>query len=120
MKIVPGGLDFTVATREGRVGFFDAKSFNSDKVKFSELRPHQIDRAKLYNEWNIPAGFVIFLRVTKFVFFYSGLQVSRFQGRSLSPADGLLLGRWDQFSPAKLFEKKGAPVLPSGTPSGGE
>jgi hypothetical protein len=116
LRVIPGELDFKLATREGAVGFFDAKSFDSDKVMYSQLSSHQVERSKLYNEWNIPSGFVVFLRRTKSVFFFSGNQVAEARGTSLKPEEGLFLGPWNNFSPKLLLQKKGAPALPTETP----
>jgi penicillin-binding protein-related factor A (putative recombinase) len=92
-------LDFMIANQRGVVGFFDAKSFDGDSFKFSEISPHQLERAKLYNDYEIPAGFVVFFRELKKVFFYSGkAMITKGPNNSFSPEDGVLLGNLWQFN----------------------
>lgn len=97
IQLEKSDLDFMLANQSGRVGFFDAKSFAGESFYFSNINPSQIERAKLYNEYQIPSGFVVFLRAIKKVYFYSGLQIHvAGPNNSFGVGDGLLLGTlWD-------------------------
>ncbi len=104
LQAMPSNLDFTVIDRKGRVGFFDAKNFDSEHFTFSEISGHQVELAARYNEWGVAAGFVVLFRPTDSVLFYSGRHVktlgpgTRFTGR-----DGVWLGTWPTFDPRTLL-----------------
>lgn len=97
LMLIPGDLDFKLV-QERVTGFFDCKCFDADHFNYSALDQHQIERATLYNERKVPSGFVVLLKKTKNVYFYSGQSISkRGQGSMFSPADGVLLGPWYEF-----------------------
>jgi hypothetical protein len=100
-RYLPGGraqaikseLDFSLIEKTGRVSYIDCKSFGTHRVAKSQLDKAQISRAALYNQWSVPAGFVVELRPLGKVVFFSGLQFWRLpKGKSLGLEDGKLLG----------------------------
>lgn len=100
-------LDFMVSNQMGTVGFLDAKSFAGSKFSFSEIEPHQLDRAVLYNDYSIPSGFVVFFRAEKVVCFYSGRQIQQKGiGNSFSFHEGLYLGGFWNFDLGLVLSKK--------------
>jgi penicillin-binding protein-related factor A (putative recombinase) len=97
-------LDYTVMRRGGGVGFFDCKTFDHPHFTFSEIPEHQLELARRYNEFGIPAGFVVWLRPINAVSFFSGwLVASRGPGSRYVPLDGRMLGSWERFDPALLL-----------------
>lgn len=90
-------LDFMVSNQRGIVGFFDTKSFLKTRFSYSDIDPHQIERAVLYNDYKIPAGFVVYFRKMKKVFFYSGHVIRDLgTGKSFGAEEGAYLGDvWD-------------------------
>lgn len=91
-------LDFTVVDKGGRVGFFDCKSFDGESFKFSEIPPHQLDLATRYNDWKVPAGFVVWFREVDRVVFFSGAFLRAVGGgNSLCWSGGVQLGKWSRF-----------------------
>lgn len=101
VNVVKSELDFTLINQDGRCGFFDCKSFGGDRFSHSFLNPKQIERAVLYNDWNVPSGFVFYFRKTNQIVFYSGKHIESVGPKnSFGPEDGQLLGR------AELFDLK--------------
>lgn len=106
IQVEKSNLDFMISDNLGNVGFVDAKSFKDDSFSYSEISPHQIERADLYNCYKIPAGFVVFFRSTKNVYFFSGMQI-KLSGpkNSFRPGNGLLLGPWHDFDLKLVLEQ---------------
>ncbi len=105
-KVVKSNLDMTLISPEGEVGFFDCKSFESEFFTFSDLNPDQVKRAVLYNNWNVPSGFVVFFRPINRIAYFTGLQISEAgPGSRFVPLSGLELGRLESFDLRALFKK---------------
>lgn len=105
-KFIPGGrtlleksnLDFMLANQMGKVGFFDAKSFAGSSFGFSDINEHQLEKAVLYNEYRIPAGFLVFFRAEKAVSFFSGKHIQKSgPGTSMKFGEGIYLGQFWSF-----------------------
>ncbi len=91
-------LDYRLANRQGRVGYFDCKNFKGARFEFSDIDEDQLDRAVELNEWNVPAGFVVWFRGVNRISFFSGLRIRSGGHRtSFGPADGLPLGSLETF-----------------------
>jgi hypothetical protein len=104
LQELESNLDYMVATRDGRVGFFDCKSYDRPYFDFSKLKPHQVELARRYNEWKIPSGFVVWFRPINQVCFFPGwLIAGRGPGTRFTPLDGTALGSWGRFDPTKLL-----------------
>lgn len=118
---VHGNLDFhVVQPRDGRVGWFDCKTFDDDSFTYSQLaagnREHQIERAAAYNAMRVPSGFVVWSRKVGLVHFYTGALVAglgagtRFLGEM-----GLCLGPLAEFDLGPIMcAPRGAFQLTSG------
>lgn len=103
-KIVKSELDFTLINQAGRVAYVDCKSFGSDYFTFSEINPDQIKRSYVYNEWNVPSGFVVWLRECNRVIYLTGQDIQRSGPGSRFEADsGILLGRYERFELHKIY-----------------
>ncbi len=103
LQPIKGELDFKMI-KNGVTGFFDCKSFASDKFSFSAIEEHQAERSKLYNEWNVPSGFIVYFRQSNAVCFFSGTVINKKgPGSSFSQSDGLLLGSIFEFRLDGLF-----------------
>lgn len=99
LQVVPGELDFKICSQDGRVAYLDCKSFGKSYFTFSDLsRPHQVERAVLYNDFKVPAGFVVWFRPTNQVVFFSGKLIQNSgRGARFLPVNGQLLGRFEDF-----------------------
>jgi len=114
LQELKSNLDYTVIARDGRIGFFDCKTFDEPHFTFSRIPEHQRDLAQRYNEWGVPAGFVVWFRPINQVCFYPGwLLAGRGPGTRFLPLDGVPLGTWGRFDPLLLFSRS-----PMGSPSG--
>jgi hypothetical protein len=103
-QVIKSDLDYRLITQDGRVGYFDCKSFKKDFFIYSELKEAQVTRAALYNEWNVPSGFVVFFREKRAVCFYTGLEIAAKGERSrFSFDEGQILGGWENFDLKLLF-----------------
>jgi hypothetical protein len=110
LQVIPGELDFTLIDRQGRVGFFDCKAFDTDFFSYSRLDEHQIARAVTYNNWRVPSGFVVWLRKPNRVILYSGHIIARNGPRSrFEVQDGLCLGRYERFDLRPILSLKNPP-----------
>jgi len=112
-KYLPGGriqpiradLDFRVLRRDGRVAYVDTKSFDAAFFTFSQLEPHQIQRALQYDAYSVPAGFVVYLKPLGQVYYYPAHAVISKGPRSrFAPKDGHLLGAAYAFTPGIIFD----------------
>ena len=98
VKVTKSDLDFRLITREGRVGFFDCKSYGKDSFSYSQIDENQLNLANLYHEWGVPSGFVVWFRPANRVTFFSGPAiVSKGPQSSFGPEDGQYIGRFERF-----------------------
>lgn len=96
--IVKSELDFKLISKQGQVGYFDCKNFAGAYFVYSELRESQVKKAVMFNQWNVPAGFVVWLRALNVVTFYSGHCIaSRGPRTRFGPQDGQILGAIQTF-----------------------
>ena len=109
--ILKSELDYKLVEKKtGRIGYFDCKSYGKDFFTYSELDPEQVKRAALYEEWNVPSGFVVFFRPTSTVrFFTASYVLKKGPGNRFSVNEGVGLGRWDNFELRGLM-REGRPV----------
>lgn len=106
-RIMPlkSDLDFRLIDSLGEVAFVDTKSFDSDQFTFSDIDAKQLDRAVEYNQWEVRAGFCVWFRKPNVISFFLGTQVRSAGPRSVfNPPDGLQLGRFEQFHPARIYD----------------
>ena len=89
---IKSDLDFRLI-RQGKVGYFDCKSFSTEKFTYSDLNKDQIDRALRYNEHDVPAGFIVYFLDLKLVRYFSGAYIDKKGPRtSFSHMEGQNLG----------------------------
>ena len=104
VQVIPGQLDFTLANRDGRVAYVDCKSFEGFSFSHSKLTPHQVERAALYNDWNIPSGFIVHFRKTGQIVFFRGSVIHKTgPGNSFHSGHGTILGCWHRFDLKPVF-----------------
>lgn len=105
-KLIPikSELDFKLISQDGRVGFFDCKSFAGDHFYTSDIDKKQIERATLYKEWGVPSGFVVWFRDLNKVCFITGGKI-RYIGGKITPEDMLCLGRFEHFDLSLIMTK---------------
>lgn len=103
-RVMKSELDYKLINREGRLGFFDCKSFEGSQFNYSMIEEHQVRRAAFYNQWRIPSGFVVWFRTPNRVVFYSGMQIFlKGAGNSFTPDEGTQLGQYHNFDIKKLL-----------------
>lgn len=68
-------LDFTMMTKNGKICFFDCKSFAGHTFGLSKISPAQVRRACMYNHHHIAAGFLIHLRGSDEILFMRGVDL---------------------------------------------
>lgn len=110
LHLVKGQLDYLLLKKK-ITAFIDCKSFVGEYFTFSGLDPHQVERAILFNEWEIPAGFVVWLRGDNTVTFFTGQKIAEFGERSrFTSADGVLLGSIEDFDLRRVFDVSSVPL----------
>ncbi len=112
IQLLPSQLDYQLADRaSGRVGFFDCKCFEEDHFVYSQIDSNQLEQAVLWNEWNIPAGFVIFFRSTRQVVFFPGYIIANKGPQTRFTAkEGTRLGDWSKFSLKPILAPSAAEI----------
>lgn len=111
-KMLPirADLDYRVCQKNGQVGFFDLKCFDAAYFTYSQITLHQLQRARIYENYNVPAGFVVCFRPLAQVVYYSGGVLTRKGPRSrFTPEDGVLLGSTAYFDLRLVFLDTGPP-----------
>jgi len=99
VQLIKGELDFKLITQNGRVGYFDCKTYSENYFTYSEIDKDQLERSILYNELNAPSGFVVWFRPENKILFYSGKSIQKLGPRSrFDSSNGILLGRFEQFN----------------------
>lgn len=111
VKVVKSELDWKIVSPEGRVAFIDTKSWGRERIGFNEFDEAQMKRAVLYNEWNVPAGFVCWWRTQNIITFLAGQDIAwRGPGNSFAPEDGVYLGRFENFALEPIFAFQRMPM----------
>jgi hypothetical protein len=104
VKVIHGQLDFTIISSEGRVGFFDCKSYDG-RVSYSQINPEQLKRSIQYNSLNVPSGFIANFRDSDTVVLLTGERIQEKGPRSsFGPEDGTLLGTGYDFNIGKVMK----------------
>lgn len=98
-------LDWKLVHRNhGRIGFFETKSYDKTFFTFSELDAAQVARSVLWNEMNVPSGFVVWFRPINMIFFYPGRQILKGgPGNRFRADEGIYLGGYADFALGNLF-----------------
>lgn len=103
-QLLKSELDFTLISQDGRVAFIDCKSFQGDHFKYSQLDSKQIERAVMYNSWQVPSGFVTYFRATREVCYYSGQTILDTGSRArFESVHSLSLGLLEKFDLRKIL-----------------
>ncbi len=88
---------------DGKVGFADTKTTESDTFIYSLIKRDQLEFLKSVGDL-CPAGYVVcFRNIQRVVFFKWTLLMSVQPGQSLKPDDGVDLGGLHGFSIKKIF-----------------
>lgn len=105
IKPIRADLDFRVLRRDGRVAYIDTKHFTQDQFSHSHISRDQVLRGLCYESYNVPAGFVVWLRGANETRYYSAQTIhQRGPGKSFRPEHGLLLGGLYDFSLRAIFD----------------
>lgn len=109
VQLFRSNLDFTLHTRDGRTAYVDCKTFQSGFFTSSDISEVQLERAVLYNDWGVPAGFVVYLGdQTRDVAFFPGYFLKKAGKRKRFDAENCpcYLGKLERMELRFLFEKK--------------
>jgi penicillin-binding protein-related factor A (putative recombinase) len=98
IRPVKSPFDF-IATKNGLTYAFDAKTFESDRLSFSQLKRHQIKFLKYLSDYGSPAGYLVYFRPTGCIVWYSADQLWNLRrGESLDQSQGNFLGFLNDFN----------------------
>lgn len=105
LQQIKGSLDYMLVNQRGRLGFFDCKSFGVERFVHSALDEDQVETAQLLNDWNVPAGFVVWFRPLDKIVYITGFTVcARGPGESFGPDDGRWLGGFADFDLKRVLD----------------
>lgn len=117
VRIIKSELDYKIIEQRrpghpcARVAYVDCKTFAGDHFTYSDLlskkepQDHQIQRAVLYNDWGLSAGFVVWFRSSDEVAFFPGRLVhERGPGARFGAGDGTGLGKLGGFDLRPIFD----------------
>ena len=114
-KILPlrSELDFALINRQGCVCYCDTKSFVGHSFARSALSATQLARSVRYCSYNVPSGFIVYLRGAGLVSFYPGWLIDRApKGSSFTAEDGRVLGSLQTFTFDAVFAEFKASASP--------
>lgn len=96
-------FDF-ILLKNGKAAFIDAKSINAERFPKSLITHHQALTLKDCELQGFPSGYLIYFRpLNRVVFFASQTLLTLPAGKSLTTADGLLIGSIYEMDLEKLF-----------------
>lgn len=88
-----GGPDFTILYK-GKAIFFDAKSFDSDRITYSQLHQHQINELNDISNSGFKSGYLVWMReISKICWIDISKLVSLESGKSIKSGDLLCIGQ---------------------------
>lgn len=104
LRLVPEKTPFDfIICKNLRSATIDCKTFEHDKLRYSDCIPHQVAGLADMGE-HIPAGYVVWFRTTDRVVFFNHEKLQYLQARgSLEQSDGLYLGTGEDFDPEKIL-----------------
>lgn len=103
---VKSELDWQLVHSSFPVAFVDTKTFSGDRFAYSQIDEAQLKLANLFNDWGSPAGFIVWLRATNKVVFYSGRAITRKgEGNSFGSDDGVILGDMPNFRLSGIYSQ---------------
>lgn len=104
---VKSPFDFIVSAPRGLVAFLDAKTVIAKTFSFSSLTDHQVATLASLEAHSHVAGYLVCFRSQDIVSFFKASKLQSLVGKkSLTPEDGLILGKENRFEMIKIF---GAP-----------
>lgn len=105
-------LDFQIIRRDGRVGYFDCKTYDKDFFYFSDISESQLKRSCDYLIWNVPSGFITWFRtVNQVAFFRADFLRRTGPGTRFTASMGIPLGKIEGIDLAPIFTLQG-PTVP--------
>lgn len=93
-----------VLLHEGSAVFLDCKSLDSKTISYSTLTEHQITSLSAIREHGSLSGYMVWFRpINQVVFFEVKTLLGLKPRQSLSPQDGIYLGRFENIALGTLF-----------------
>lgn len=103
--VIKSDLDFRLIRRDGRVAYIDNKSFSGAFFTYSQINSSQLKRALAYESYNVPSGFVVWLKAISKVVFFKGTVIYAAGPKSrFCLSDGIILGDPFSFDVGRIFE----------------
>lgn len=103
-KVIKSDLDFRLIRRDGRVSYIDNKSFTGAYFTYSQINAAQLKRALVYESYNVPSGFVVWLKAASKVVFYRATIIYAAGPKTrFTCADGIVLGEPFSFDVNGIF-----------------
>lgn len=97
-------LDFVIF-KNGKSAFFDAKSFDSDRIHHSWLTPHQIQMLNAISINGVRAGLLIWFRKINRVVFLDAQLLNALEPNQSAMWDcGLVLGSFEEFRLSDILD----------------
>lgn len=106
LKLIPVKTPFDfVIGKNGTVCFFDAKSFDKNRLTRSDVVLHQITSLYSFETEKFIAGYLVYFRPINEIVFFDASQLVGLEktGISLNAEDGTYLGSIEKFNISKLF-----------------
>lgn len=95
-KPINGWSDFMLVAQDGRTAFIDTKTTIETSFPYSKIERHQLEFFQAVGDL-CPAGYIVnFVAFNTVIFFDWRVLLSVNSGSSLSPKDGIVLGRVPQ------------------------
>lgn len=106
LTLIKSELDYKLINQDGAVGYFDCKTYGRDFFYFSQIEEKQISRSVLYNEWNVPSGFIVWFRKSNSINFYTGREINAKGAKArFEPSEGVKLGTFENFDLKGLLKR---------------
>lgn len=97
-------FDFVFVDQWGTVVFLDCKSFDSDRITYSQLTRHQIETLEALEHHKARSGYLIHFRKIDAIVFFDASKLRGIKPRESLLADqGQYLGTWQDVALGGLF-----------------
>lgn len=96
-------FDFILILK-GVSSYIDCKSFNSERIGYSQLVPHQIEALMKITEAGCKAGYIVWFRSVNSVVLFEAKQLAKLgPNEGYHYSEGTYLGRMEDFALGNLF-----------------
>jgi len=108
IRPIRADLDYRILRRDGRVAYIDTKCFDAEHFTFSQIDADQLRQSIAYNHYNVPSGFVVWLKAAGIVVYYPGaMLMSQGPKTRFVKSHGYALGAPYTFDVSLIFTAHG-------------